>query len=248
VTGDARATETPWSIRHRWTGREVGVLWMTPGHTPVMFDQDLYVEEVHADDLELYRAARRPIQAQAAPEAPEPVDPDAANLTDRVDEDVEDVEDVVHAYETGERGVTEPPRDAEVGDVVHYVARGSADGRFPPVCRAALITEIVRREPVEVRNSHDQVAVSYSPPPRVGLAVLNPSGLFFHSVEMGGVEHGEAVGVREGLPADEHAVGPLCDDRWHTPGTWHHPPRRPLDDDAIAAAATRGARREARRT
>lgn len=29
-----------------------------------------------------------------------------------------------------------------VGRIVHYVARGSADGVFPAVCRAAIITEV----------------------------------------------------------------------------------------------------------
>ena len=49
-----------------------------------------------------------------------------------------------------------------VGRSVHYVARGSADGKFPPVCRAAIITEVL--------DAHEGV---------VSVAVLNPSGLFF---------------------------------------------------------------------
>ncbi len=28
------------------------------------------------------------------------------------------------------------------GRIVHYVARGSADGVFPPACRAAILTEV----------------------------------------------------------------------------------------------------------
>jgi hypothetical protein len=47
-----------------------------------------------------------------------------------------------------------------VGRIVHYVSRGSADGVFQPECRAAVVTEI-------------------DPDDAVGLAVLNPSGLFF---------------------------------------------------------------------
>ena len=49
-----------------------------------------------------------------------------------------------------------------VGRIVHYVARGSADGKFPPVCRAAVVAEVYDSEP------------TYA-----GLAVLNPSGIFF---------------------------------------------------------------------
>ncbi len=59
-----------------------------------------------------------------------------------------------------------------VGRVVHYVARGSADGKFPSVCRAADITEI-----------HDDDVV--------GLMVKNPTGLFFHSIADGGCLHDE---------------------------------------------------------
>lgn len=51
-----------------------------------------------------------------------------------------------------------------IGRIVHYVARGSADGKFPPVCRAAVIAEL----------------------PENGLpriVVLNPQGIFFDDVE-----------------------------------------------------------------
>lgn len=47
-----------------------------------------------------------------------------------------------------------------VGRIVHYVARGSADGRFPSACRAAVVTEVGTGEVVS-------------------LAVLNPTGVFF---------------------------------------------------------------------
>ena len=53
-----------------------------------------------------------------------------------------------------------------VGRDVHYVARGSADGRFPPVCRAAKVTEV---------NMADSRLV--------GLCVINPTGLFFHPLD-----------------------------------------------------------------
>lgn len=50
----------------------------------------------------------------------------------------------------------------ELGRMVHYKARGSADGTFPPICRAAIITTM--------RPDNGSA---------VGLAVLNPTGIFF---------------------------------------------------------------------
>ena len=69
-----------------------------------------------------------------------------------------------------------------VGRVVHYVARGSADGRFPSVCRAADVTEVVdpKTMPGDITDE------------RVGLMVKNPTGLFFHSLADGGCLHDEA--------------------------------------------------------
>ena len=52
------------------------------------------------------------------------------------------------------------PQQPIVGQTVHYRSRGSADGVFKPVCRAAVITEV-----------HGVFNVS--------LAVLNPTGVFF---------------------------------------------------------------------
>lgn len=67
-----------------------------------------------------------------------------------------------------------------VGRIVHYVSRGSADGRFPSVCRAAIITEVVDiGGPYE--NAEDL------PREPVALAVLNPTGVFFDDT----VEHDE---------------------------------------------------------
>ena len=73
-----------------------------------------------------------------------------------------------------------------VGRIVHYRSRGSADGCIPPEARAAVVSE------VSGESSH-----------LVGLVVLNPSGLFFHSLADGGVPF-SADGV---------------------PGTWSWPPR-----------------------
>lgn len=48
-----------------------------------------------------------------------------------------------------------------IGRIVHYVAYGTPKGEYLPEHRAAIITEV-----------HDERVV--------GLAVLNPTGLFFH--------------------------------------------------------------------
>ena len=48
-----------------------------------------------------------------------------------------------------------------IGRTVHYRSRGSADNQFPPTCVAAIVTALGKGSDV-------------------GLAVLNPSGLFFH--------------------------------------------------------------------
>lgn len=53
-----------------------------------------------------------------------------------------------------------------IGRIVHYVARGSLDGKFPPTCRGAIITEVAGKQPASA-----QVLAS--------LAVVNPTGLFF---------------------------------------------------------------------
>ncbi len=70
-----------------------------------------------------------------------------------------------------------------VGRVVHYVAYGTPGGEFPAgICRAAIITQVLQVDGEE----------------RVGLAVLNPTGIFFNV----------SVPQSEGIP---------------TPGTWHWP-------------------------
>lgn len=71
-----------------------------------------------------------------------------------------------------------------VGRIVHYVSYGTPGGEYPSVCRAAIITEA---------DSEPGVTA-------VGLAVLNPEGMFFNR----DVTHSE-------------------DD--HRGGTWHWPER-----------------------
>lgn len=102
-----------------------------------------------------------------------------------------------------------------VGRVVHYVSRGSADGVFPPACRAAIITEIgVDRAELRSHGEKEPLAAREFVNGTVGLAVLNPTGLFLDR----GIEHSEAYPM--GSPA-----GRVCDPSKHTPGTWHWPAR-----------------------
>lgn len=77
-----------------------------------------------------------------------------------------------------------------VGRIVHYVARGSADGVFPATCRAAIVTEV-----------RDEDA----PAKRISLCVLNPTGVFFDQ------------GIPEGAPADTDLSVPLVGGTWHWP-------------------------------
>jgi hypothetical protein len=64
-----------------------------------------------------------------------------------------------------------------LGDTVHYVARGSLDGKYPPTCRAAIVTELASGD-----ADH------------VGLTAINPTGLFFHSLSDGGCTRGAGPG------------------------------------------------------
>lgn len=79
-----------------------------------------------------------------------------------------------------------PAQRPSVGRVVHYVSYGTPGGEFKSQCRAALVTEV------------SVVGASGT----VGLAVVNPTGLFFHPLAAGGCEQSE-------------------DD--HRGGTWHWP-------------------------
>lgn len=88
------------------------------------------------------------------------------------------------AQQTG----TEPT--PTVGRQVHYVSYGTPGGEYTSECRAATITE--------VRDGH------------IGLAVLNPTGLFFHSI---GHENGPCPHVEPGSGVEV------------TGGSWHWPER-----------------------
>jgi hypothetical protein len=66
----------------------------------------------------------------------------------------------------GESGLTVP----DVGDIVHYRSRGSADSKFPPACIAAIVTVY-----------HGTTGRPSERAPVASLAVLNPAGLFFQA-------------------------------------------------------------------
>lgn len=90
-----------------------------------------------------------------------------------------------------------------VGRIVHYVSHGTpvrADGTqaFPAKCRAAIITEVGDWPEGISEADKPNIAVP------VGLCVLNPTGMFFHSIADGGCL--QSVLGREG-------------------GTWHWPER-----------------------
>jgi hypothetical protein len=87
---------------------------------------------------------------------------------------------------------------------VHYVARGSADGVYPSVCRAAIITEV---EPD-------------SPTAQVGVCVLNPTGHFYHPLAVGG---GPAHHPGDEQPQQPLEKGARCNTglRLYPGGTWH---------------------------
>jgi hypothetical protein len=80
-----------------------------------------------------------------------------------------------------------------IGRVVHYQSYGTPGGKFLPEPRAAIITE-VQEVPCGVGKDWLNETKTV-----VGLAVLNPSGLFFD----------------RGIPFAEEP----------TPGHWNWPPR-----------------------
>ncbi|MER7047722.1 hypothetical protein [Streptomyces jumonjinensis] len=81
-----------------------------------------------------------------------------------------------------------------IGRIVHYVSHGTPvldDGTraFPPACRAAVVTE-----------------VDLADPDRVGLAVDNPTGRFYHPLAAGGCRR-----------ADGGCTDPAAGGSWHWP-------------------------------
>ena len=81
-----------------------------------------------------------------------------------------------------------------VGRIVHYVSYGTPGGEYGKECRAAIVTQVNGAG----ADEHE----------RVGVAVLNPSGMFFH----------------EDLPELDPAA------HGYKGGTWHWPEREPQDE------------------
>jgi hypothetical protein len=69
-----------------------------------------------------------------------------------------------------------------VNQAVHYVSAGSADGRYPSICRAATITETP--DPDDERGEQGFV----------GLMVINPTGIHFRPLSEGGALYADADG------------------------------------------------------
>jgi len=92
-----------------------------------------------------------------------------------------------------------------VGRIVHYVSYGTPGGEYTSQCRAAIVTEVPNTNFGEGEEN-------------IGLAVLNPTGLFFHSIADGGCDYDEGgTGV-------DHSGEPIPARSYHG-GTWHWPER-----------------------
>jgi len=66
----------------------------------------------------------------------------------------------------------------KVGDTVYYMARGSADGKFPKKNRAAIITDIRVKEIPFLDEKGNKTSGPLTKE-QVRVAVINPEGLFF---------------------------------------------------------------------
>jgi hypothetical protein len=83
-----------------------------------------------------------------------------------------------------------------IGRIVHYVSYGTPGGEYQSECRAAIITEVDDRPYATVGSGGNPIDPDEAP---IGLAVLNPSGMFFN----------------EAMQDEETKSG----------GTWHWPER-----------------------
>lgn len=101
-----------------------------------------------------------------------------------------------------------------VGDVVHYVSYDTPSGEYAPACCAAVVTEV------------SAFVSSATWTPHVGLAVLNPTGVFFRTLAGGGCVHdpGEVPGADDDDDPPD-AIATTARRRTYLGGTWHeaHP-------------------------
>ena len=108
-----------------------------------------------------------------------------------------------------------------VGRIVHYVSYGTPGGEFPKACRAAIVTEVELGVPESLGGE------------RVGLAVLNPTGISLHSLEAGGCKYHDGVETPgdPSCPNRQQHGNPFryCGCGWQEAeqvgGTWHWPER-----------------------
>lgn len=67
-----------------------------------------------------------------------------------------------------------------VGRIVHYQAYGTPGGEYPSVPRAAIVTQVLVETPLmggsEVGDDEPEAVFKG----KVGLAILNPTGMFFN--------------------------------------------------------------------
>lgn len=109
-----------------------------------------------------------------------------------------------------------------IGRVVHYTSYGTPGGEYGKECRAAIVTQ------VGSYSQCDSTGRVIREVQTVGLAVLNPTGMFFNP----NVEYNAGSG-QPGDPEclNPHADGPhrYCPCGWAEPapvgGTWHWPER-----------------------
>ena len=121
-----------------------------------------------------------------------------------------------------------------VGRVVYYKSRGSADGKYPKLDRAAIVTQVVDADKLII-----------------GICVLNPTGMFF----LEEVGNGQEGGLWDWMPyqkdvqkryAEEKALGakptpnpvPLAEKQPETPATEPETPVEPANDQSEPETAT----------
>jgi hypothetical protein len=106
-----------------------------------------------------------------------------------------------------------------VGRIVHYVSYGTPGGEYTSECRAAIVTE---------------VGLDNGDGAKLGLAVLNPTGMFFSRAVP--YHDGSETPGKEDCPNEPHGVIPFryCPEPgcgWtkasRKGGTWHWPERVP---------------------
>lgn len=78
------------------------------------------------------------------------------------------MESVVNNFFPAEGGTRQP--EPSIGRTVHYQSYGTPGGEYLPSPRAAIITEV----------GYTQLEPGADPVQVVGLAILNPTGMFFN--------------------------------------------------------------------